>query len=182
MDLGASVCSRRNPACTVCPLFTHCQAAAQGRQHELPEPKAAARARKPRRRDRCVMLLASDAQGRVLLEQRPATGIWGGLWSLPQFDDEDAARLAAARLLRQGDVEPLTQQSLHHTFTHFDLEIVPLRVRCASDAGVADGATRLWFDPRDPARVGLPAPVKILIEGLESQADGAPRIDTGLQA
>lgn len=167
MDLGASVCARRRPACSLCPLLAQCRAEAQGRQLELPAPRAQGRPRKPRRSDRCVMLLATDVQGRVLLEQRPAQGIWGGLWSLPQFDDEQAARLAALRLLRQPAVAAGPMAAVQHAFTHFDLEILPLRAHCSGAAGVADGAAQLWFDPRRPAKVGMPAPVKMLIESID---------------
>ena len=167
MDLGATLCARRNPACTVCPLVQHCAAAASGRQHELPAAKDAAKARKSRRRDRCVMLLATDCDGRVLLEQRPPQGIWGGLWSLPQFDDEDAARRSVALSLASACIAADLPPAIQHSFTHFDLEIQPMRVQCTGTSGVMDALPeRLWYNPREPQRVGLPAPVKTLIEQL----------------
>lgn len=187
MDLGATVCTRSNPLCTRCPIVSFCQAAAQGRQHELPTPRAdctdsseASPLRKPRRRERCVMLLATDVAGRVLLARRPVSGIWGGLWSLPQFSDEDSARRAAGIASAQARVTALVLPAIQHRFTHFDLEIQPLRVQyCDAAAAVADcvadgagdaapgiHAPRLWYDPRAPQRVGLPAPVKALIDQL----------------
>ena len=171
MDLGATLCTRRGPACTVCPIAPLCLAAMQGRQHEFPAAKAAGRIRKPRRRDRCVMLLASDLEGRVLLEQRPARGIWGGLWSLPQFQNEAAARLAASRRLCEPDVDARPMSAVRHVFTHFDLEILPLRVKCSGPAtAVADTTgANLWYNPREPQRVGLPAPVKALIDQLDRE-------------
>ncbi len=171
MDLGATLCSRRDPACTVCPLVSQCLAAAAGRQNELPTPKSATRTRKLRRRDRCVMLLASDHEGRILLEQRPPQGIWGGLWSLPQFDDEAAARRVVLQRLRDPRIDTAPIAPVQHVFTHFDLEIQPLRVICSGPAGVADAAvSSLWYDPREPQRVGLPAPVKVLIDELHQES------------
>jgi A/G-specific adenine glycosylase len=114
------------------------------------------------------MLLASRADGQVLLQRRPSRGIWGGLWTPPEFQDVGAAtqfcgaRLAAARL------EPQPLPPLHHSFTHFDLQITPLRARCEALAGVMEGAATLWYNPREPALVGLPAPVAALLSSLAS--------------
>ena len=174
MDLGATVCTRRDPACDICPVAQHCQALAQGRPNAFPAAKAATTPRRLRRQDRCVMLLACDAQGRVLLQQRPPSGIWGGLWSLPQFDDVPAAQLAALRQLSEPQIAPAPLAPVQHVFTHFDLEILPLRVQCSGFAsevreqtGAAAAAANLWYDPRAPQRVGLPAPVKMLIDQLD---------------
>jgi len=98
MDLGATLCTRRRPACALCPLAAHCSARRSSRQHEIPAPRprpgAAARARKARR---AWMVVAIDPEGRVFLERRPERGIWGGLWCLPEFSSESAARSFASR-------------------------------------------------------------------------------------
>jgi A/G-specific adenine glycosylase len=166
MDFGATVCTRRAPACARCPLAGACVAHRTGRLAELPPP----RARAPRRSRAVVMLLASRGDGRLLLQRRPPHGVWGGLWTPPEFQDAASAaqfcdaRLAAARL----EPEPLPQ--LHHAFTHFDLEITPLRARCEALAGVMEGAPTLWYNPREPARIGLPAPIAALLSSLASLA------------
>jgi A/G-specific adenine glycosylase len=82
MDLGATVCTPRRPACDACPLADRCLARARGLQHRLPTPKP--KREKPERRTR--MLLIQDPDGAVLLERRPPQGIWGGLWCFPQQD------------------------------------------------------------------------------------------------
>src|SRR5271166_4558273 len=87
MDLGATVCTRTRPACTVCPMNGGCLAAREGRQAELPGAKR----RRVRKAREAILLLAEtgeDASRAVLLERRPAPGLWGGLWSPPQFDNE----------------------------------------------------------------------------------------------
>ena len=121
MDLGATLCTRTRPACTVCPMSTICVAAREGRQAELPGAKQR-RARKAREATLLIAEAGDEAGLTVLLERRPAPGIWGGLWSPPQFDDESAALEWCGREL--GSVE-LTErlEPIDHAFTHFDLRL-----------------------------------------------------------
>ena len=162
MDLGATVCVRRRPLCTACPLHDGCRARRTGRQHNIPAP----RPRPVRRTQSVVMLLVQRSDGSVLLERRPDRGVWGGLWSPPQFPSIEAARLYADTRLSAAEVEPQARASMRHAFTHFDLDITPLLVRCAGPAGVLDGLATLWYNAAQPERVGLPAPVTTLIRSL----------------
>lgn len=161
MDLGATVCVRRRPLCAVCPLGENCLARATGRQHELPTP----RPRAARRLKRTCMLLAVY-DGRVLLERRPPTGIWGGLWGLPEFSSADDARHWSARMLASGDRPIDALAPLRHTFTHFDLDIEPLRIDCSGTAGVMEAERWVWYNPAAPAALGVAAPVSHLIRSL----------------
>ena len=162
MDLGAMICVRRRPLCAACPLHEGCRARRTGRQHHIPAP----RPRPVRRTQAVVMLLAQRSDGSVLLERRPERGVWGGLWSPPQFPSIEAARLYADTRLSAAEVEPQARASLRHAFTHFDLDITPLLARCAGPSGVMDGAPTLWYNAAQPDRVGLPAPVTTLIRSL----------------
>ncbi|MEZ5498256.1 MAG: A/G-specific adenine glycosylase [Steroidobacteraceae bacterium] len=162
MDLGATLCVRSRPLCALCPLAEGCRARALGQQHRLPRP----RRRAQRGAREAVMLLAVDRNGAVLLEQRPATGIWGGLWSPPEFHTASAARAYAAATLVDADESLASPAPLKHAFTHFDLTIVPLVMRCRGISAVADGAGLMWYDSRAAARVGLPAPVAQLLDWL----------------
>jgi len=164
MDLGATLCTRRQPRCVDCPISADCRARLEGRQEELP---AAKRRRAARRTRRAVMLLARH-ESAVLLVQRPARGIWGGLWCLPEFGDRDAAAQFAARTLARATVAHAALPEIEHSFTHFDLVITPLVARCHGGRGVAEpGETaQLWYDLAQPARVGLPAPIRTLLETL----------------
>jgi A/G-specific adenine glycosylase len=162
MDLGATVCVRRRPLCPVCPLQQDCSARRSGRQHELPT----ARPRAPRRTRSVVMLFARQADGSVLLERRAERGVWGGLWCPPQFPSVEAARLFAESRLASAEVEPQSRAVLRHAFTHFELEISPLVARCAGWSSVMDGPPVLWYNPANPERLGLPAPVTTLIQNL----------------
>ena len=177
MDLGATVCTRAKPVCLLCPLQSLCAANATGRQAELPRPKRRA-AKAERRHKRVYMLAAVDDAGAVWLERRPERGIWGGLWCLPEFENTEQAQAFVVATLAPADavaLEPL--DPVQHAFTHFDLEILPLRLDCARAAGnaIMEPGRTLWYNPRDldaaNGRIGLPAPVKTLIETLQ----GMPR-------
>jgi A/G-specific adenine glycosylase len=162
MDLGATICTRRNPLCAYCPLSDDCFARRTGRQHELPAPKAA-RSRKSRH---VFMLVAMRDDASVFLERRPESGIWGGLWCFPEFDSPSAAQTYALSSLRNTRESLQTLGDVEHAFTHFDLVITPLLAHCAGPAGVMDDAQSVWYNPRDPGRIGLPAPIKTLLERL----------------
>jgi A/G-specific adenine glycosylase len=164
MDFGATLCTRSKPLCMHCPLQQTCGALAAGRVDELP------RARKPLTRPtrQVVILLAVNESGQVLLRRRPQRGIWGGLWSPPEFATAQAAADFCVASLRSAYPKPQEMERLRHAFTHFDLEITPLRVTCDSGAGVADGFESLWYSARDPSRIGLPAPIANLLSRVES--------------
>jgi A/G-specific adenine glycosylase len=111
------------------------------------------------------MVVAARADGSVLLERRPESGVWGGLWCLPEFDSASAAHAWIRDSLDAGDSKPQPLATVEHGFTHFDLVISPLLVPCAHGAAVEEGAS-LWYNVRAPARVGLPAPIAALLEPL----------------
>jgi A/G-specific adenine glycosylase len=162
MDLGATVCVRTRPLCEGCPLKSRCFARRTGRQHELPAPRAAGE----RRTRRVFMVVALHENGSVLLERRPESGVWGGLWCLPQFDTASAAQSFIRQTLTASPAEPQRLGAFEHAFTHFNLMINPLLVHCAGTAaGVEEGAS-VWYNVRAPARVGLPAPISALLARL----------------
>jgi A/G-specific adenine glycosylase len=167
MDLGATLCTRSRPACTVCPMAPECIAAREGRQAELPGAKQR-RARKAREAILLIAESGANANRAVLLERRPASGIWGGLWSPPEFPSESAAlewcRRELGALQSSEALAPI-----EHAFTHFDLKLNPLKVRCAAGAvegassggacAVREGEDRLWYALEAPPKVGLPRPI-----------------------
>ena len=160
MDLGATVCTRRQPACERCPLKAHCQARADGNPHDYPTRKPAKTI--PVRST--MMLLARDTKERVLLVQRPPSGIWGGLWCFPESDG-DIDNSLARHGLKSSTPEPLP--GFRHTFSHFHLDITPVIVQVRPHgAGIAEGPETCWVDPAQPGRLGLAAPVKKLLESL----------------
>ena len=159
MDLGATVCTPRRPACLLCPFETSCLAHRAGREESL--PARAIRKAVPHRRS--VLLLARRG-GRVLLERRPPSGIWGGLWSLPELpvdSDEAPPHHGTVIACRR---EP----GFVHGFTHFVLEAEILRVALAVDEDrpiAKETQHERWFALDALATLGLPAPVRTLLAG-----------------
>lgn len=165
MDLGATLCARK-PRCADCPIAQDCVARIESRQGQLP---AAKKKRAERRQRRAVMLVARH-ESSVLLVQRPPSGIWGGLWCLPEFDTAvDAERFVAGRLARAAPGHAALPD-VAHSFTHFDLVITPLVVRCEAAHRVNE-TQELWYDLARPARVGLPAPIKTLLGHLSERVE-----------
>jgi A/G-specific adenine glycosylase len=163
MDLGATVCTRHRPACDHCPLAGDCAARLQGRVAEFPQPRSA-RARPLRA---LAMLRVRDGAGRILLQRRPPTGVWPGLWSLPEGVDLGAA-LRTLMLPAAAASAPMVR--MRHEFTHFSLDIDVHDV-AAESSGIADDQSR-WCLPAEALALGLPQPVRRLLEGsarLESQ-------------
>lgn len=165
MDLGAMVCTRAKPRCTACPMSPGCIAGREGRQAQLPSPRS-----RPERPSREVTLLLAEscAQGAraVLLERRTESGVWGGLWSPPQFESREAALAWCQRELGEPVGAPQSLSPIDHAFTHFDLRLHPLRVSCNPASHINDSA-RLWYTLAKPPRIGLPKPIKTLMERLE---------------
>ncbi len=162
MDLGATLCVRGKPDCARCPFTVDCVANSTGRQRELPgaRPKKTV----PTRRTWMLVLLDGDA---VMLEKRPPSGIWGGLWSLPEAADEAAAGTRAQSLGASGEASRLA--SFSHTFTHFKLDIEPRVIELThSEAGAAQlaDAETAWVKLGDIDAYGVPAPVRKLLDGL----------------
>jgi A/G-specific adenine glycosylase len=138
-----------------------CVAAHLGRQAELP----GRRKKRARPARAAVLLLAeSDSEGShaVLVERRPSSGIWGGLWSPPQFPDESAALEWCRREF--GEPQHIGQPlaMIEHAFTHFDLRLQPLRVRVLQPNEVREANDRLWYRLHMPQRLGLPQPIRQL--------------------
>ena len=158
MDLGATVCVRSRPSCTRCPLASRCCAHRTGRQHELPAPRVS----RVRRRRRVYMVLALDGAGGVRLERRPERGVWGGLWCRPEFESAAAARTFVRGSLASAS-EPRKLDTVEHAFTHFDLSIHPLLVRCAAAVSAVEEGASVWYNTGAPARIGLPAPIRALL-------------------
>lgn len=158
MDLGATLCTRSKPSCLLCPLEQDCQARASGQENSLPLP----RPKKVLPEKQTLMLLIENSEGQILLYQRPPTGLWGGLWSLPEVADLRDAETTLGLQLDLDSAQPLTP--LRHTFSHFHLDITPVRVQLSDGGDQIMEAATLWYDCNAPASVGLAAPVKKLLK------------------
>ena len=162
MDLGATVCTRARPGCRECPLTADCGARIAGLQGVLPTPGP----RRARPRRDVGMLVIANARGEVLLVKRPPSGIWGGLYSFPELADEEDPRDWCRRHLGVDVAGYTAGSSLKHGFSHFDLMIHPLQIRLDAAANaLMDRDGWLWYNPAQEARVGLAAPIAVLLKG-----------------
>jgi len=162
MDLGATLCTRSRPLCLHCPVTTTCVARREGRQTELPTAKP--RKAVPQRESAMLILRAQD---RVLLEQRPASGIWGGLFSLPEMEvGEDAASLMQRRFGLSPTQSASALAPVRHTFTHFGLTIQPWLVVLENMPATLNEANLNWAELGALETLGLPAPIRRLLESL----------------
>lgn len=157
MDLGATLCTRINPACGECPMRDICLARREGRQADLPVAKPG----KVLPEREASMLVITDGQ-RYLLERRPPAGIWGGLLSLPESARETAADFAqrhGCRLLEMGELP-----TLRHAFSHFRMIIRPVLCRVEPTGGLVEEPGWEWLEARDIDSAALPAPIKRVLK------------------
>jgi A/G-specific adenine glycosylase len=161
MDLGASICTRANPRCEICPVKRDCVARRDNRIAELPAPR-------PRKSlpHRAVRVLVFERAGEILLEKRPPVGIWGGLWSLPEIALDDDAR-AFARKRFDADATVRTDLApIEHGFTHFALTLHPQRVTVTRWPLRAEAPHYVWLARGDALQAALPAPIRKLLRSL----------------
>jgi A/G-specific adenine glycosylase len=162
MDLGATVCMRSNPACEQCPLIENCTAYSEGIVKNLPTPKPT----KALPVKQQVFMILQNRQGQVLLEKRPPTGIWGGLWSLPEFSTaEEALNWCALHRMKINTHKSGAVQ--RHTFSHYHLDFTPLMIQSyCENYSIMEGERGVWYDEIQLNKLGLPAPVKQLCKQL----------------
>jgi A/G-specific adenine glycosylase len=182
MDLGATLCTRNSPKCEICPVQSDCVALQSGRVRELPTRRL--RKAIPERSTALLLLLHGND---ILLEKRPGSGIWGGLWCPPQFEDESAALAWSAKegiRIVSGSGAKISQESaisassypvnsedrceslqtLTHSFTHFKLHITPLRLRLSHRPQSVQQAGSVWLDVENALQAAIPKPVRALLE------------------
>ena len=161
MDLGATVCTRANPRCDVCPLKRDCVARRDDRIGELPSPR-------PRKSlpHRSVRVLLVERSGEILLEKRPPIGIWGGLWSLPEIAlDDDPLTFARVRFDADATVGA-DLAPIQHSFTHFALTLYPQSINVARWPPRAETSQYVWLARDDALQAALPAPIRKLLRSL----------------
>lgn len=164
MDLGATLCTRSKPSCERCPVQSGCLALTLGLTGELPTPR-------PKRgmpEKSCIMLVLHDGHGSFYLQQRPPTGIWGGLWSFPQFDSRD--ELAAWCLSKNISAKLEALGERRHTFSHYHLDYLPLVGLASRSTAIAEPGEG-WVQPQPDSPV--PAPVrKLMLELSDTKSLG----------
>lgn len=166
MDLGATLCTRSQPACGRCPLQEDCQAYRTDTVTQYPSPKP--KKVQPLRQTHWLVVI-SDSKG-ILLEQRPDNGIWGGLWSFLEFEDTAVLTQFCQRHFNTQANDIKEQKAIRHVFTHYKLDIFPHLVHSSvCDQLVGIEKPHRWYTVNDALRLGLPAPVKAFLKLLESK-------------
>jgi A/G-specific adenine glycosylase len=176
MDLGSMVCVRSRPVCALCPVADDCIARITHRTHELPTPRP--RKEIPQRAVTMLLLTRHDA---VLVERRPASGIWGGLWSLPELPPGvSAERYCTTRFGADVQAEhPLN--AIEHGFTHFRLTITPQPCRVVTWSERAEEPGLIWLPLADARSAALPSPIKKMLvatTSLQRTVSTHPAADT----
>jgi A/G-specific adenine glycosylase len=163
MDLGATLCTRSKPRCNDCPLKMDCRAYAQGNPTKFPTPKP--KKATPIKYTNWIIVL--NDKNEVLLTKRPATGIWGGLWTFPEVIDATTIREYCSTNLSLS-VDAISELTpFQHVFSHFKLNIQPfvISTKHISNA-VNENNTVNWYKIDDALTLGLPAPVKTVLTSL----------------
>ncbi len=164
MDLGATICRRGTPRCTQCPLTKYCLAHEKGIEKKLPATKP----RKTLPIHKNIFLILIKNQHEILLKKTPPSGSWGSLWCLPKIADT-ISTTAIKRLCKKDfacEVKKIQERNyFRHTFTHFHLEIKPVVIHVKYQATkMMDDAEQIWYNAKSPEKIGLPAPIKKLLE------------------
>lgn len=166
MDMGATVCTRSKPKCSECPLKDTCQAFYHEKQAEFPgkKPKKV----KPEKQTIMVMFTQKNS---VFMYKRPATGIWGGLWSFYEINNvKELPTLANDLGFNITNEQRLTP--FRHTFSHFHLDITPLQVEITEKlTNINENNEQLWYHLDRGANVGLAASSKTLLSLLSNNAN-----------
>ena len=172
MDLGAAICTRSRPACHCCPVATDCVANIENSQLLIP----AIRKKKPLPVKEALFTIIENAHGEMLLVKRPPAGIWGGLWSFPECPKQtDVSAWIESEF--GSEVTYLSKYDrLRHTFSHFHLDIIPIRAKLASETQyIKDKPEYCWYGSETLVEIGLAAPVKMLLGKMMAETTQEPQ-------
>lgn len=160
MDLGATLCTRTKPRCGDCPVADACVARQAGAPERFPSPR-------PRREapTKVATWLVVRHRGALALESRPATGLWGGLWTFPELT---GATLEAYCQARFGTLAAMVRRlpCIEHAFTHFRLRVRPILCELPPEAPRRRQGGLRWLARETAAQGPVPAPVRRLLREL----------------
>lgn len=168
MDLGATLCIRGKPTCDACPFNNYCIAYAKGIAARIPCPKP--RKLLPTRTATFIIIFKKPHY--VLLEKRSKSGVWKGLWSLPEIDgtcDSKVIRTQCGIRFSLSLGKIVLGNPFRHTFSHYHLDILPARVIIKDESSqIIDDSNYIWYNLKKAQSIGLPAPVKLLLSSLNT--------------
>lgn len=159
MDLGATVCTRSQAKCDICPISQRCLARQEESQYKYPTPKP----KKSIPLRKIVFLLLENKAGEILFQRRPPAGIWGGLWCFPECStDDDIEKWLLAETGLSGSISKHLSV-IKHTLTHFRMEILPIHLKIKQCNNVKEMDDHRWCLAGDALKFGVPAPVRNLL-------------------
>jgi A/G-specific adenine glycosylase len=162
MDLGATLCTRSKPACTQCPVNSDCQALKQDETQLYPGKKA----RKVLPIRQTLLLIIRNKKRKILLQQRPPSGLWGGLWSFPECANE-AELVTTCQRFGINIKKYQLADTLRHTFSHFHLDYTPVYIDTQNSVTRIADSNQRWVEPTAHGEIGLPAPILALLHKLK---------------
>jgi len=164
MDLGATVCTRSKPKCDDCPLQADCQAF----QHDIPQNYPESKPKKIIPSREINWLIFQDLDGKILLQQRPNSGIWGGLWSFPEMESLENIGEYCLNEFHVNITDITATASFKHVFTHFKLQVYPQLISVNKSSNhISENNTVTWYKISEALQLGLPAPVKSFLQSLD---------------
>ncbi len=160
MDLGATICTRKNPSCIKCPVHLGCKAKQLNKTDAFPTPKPT----KTLPVKQCAFLILKNSENEILLEKRPPSGIWGSLWSFPEFSDIQAACFwCHGKNIQTDKLQTLTPG--RHTFSHYHLDYSVILITTENSTNyVMEANHSVWYNVQNKDKIGLPTPIKKLIQ------------------
>jgi A/G-specific adenine glycosylase len=164
MDLGATVCLRTRPLCLACPVEESCVAKSEGRVHELPSPRP-----KKTIPEKSTTMLIIAHEGEVLLEKRPPTGVWAGMWCFPELINGASPRDVCRDRFGLETKSSKPWDVLQHGFTHFKLSITPQPIAVQKKLSRAAEPGVMWLSIDDALKAAIPKPVRELLVRLQSE-------------
>lgn len=171
MDLGATLCKRSKPNCPACPLKRSCKAYQNDTVAHYPESKP----KKDKPLKKSTLLMLRNSTGHILLEQRPSSGIWGGLWSFPEHDLQslDALTTWVKQQFHYSVTHLTPWKPFRHSFTHFDLDIYPveIEIKIMRQATIKNTPHHYWHPVGSPLNRGVSTPIKRLLTMLKNRLD-----------
>ncbi len=167
MDIGATVCFKSNPKCEACPLQPMCASFQQQSQADYPQKKP--KRNKPLKQ---TLMLLHRHQDQVMLWRRPPSGIWGGLWSLPEVENDEAIEDWQQNFLGTGrSPNKIQRDAMRHQFTHFNLDISLATIDLDSmPQAIADGDNHIWVSLGRVINYGMPTPVRKLLNNISAES------------
>lgn len=166
MDLGATLCLRVNPLCAQCPVRDGCAARSSNLQSQFPPAR-----KRPARTVRELLLVTARHGDSIFLIKRPAEGVWGGLWSLPEFQRHSRWRAALGLMIGAQVLAYRRLPSIEHELTHLTLRLYPLVVDVSKPPPRGNPPVgRAWVHAAEIGSFALPAPVATLLNKLFSSS------------